>query len=506
MCVAIVKPAGVKIPERDVLKVCFKNNPDGAGFAYCRNGRNYIHKGFFTFAHFWDAFMEANIKKNESALIHFRVATHGNIDKHTCHPFLITDNYEDMRKTNIVTSNGDIMIHNGMLNFELDDKEISDSMFLAKYLSKYDLSNKANAYMMNIALLNNNKSKMNRVGVLRINNTVEMYGFKEPWEEVDGCYFSNKSYQIGFSRTYPNYTNSNYVTEADKKEKLEYDENEIQSKKISFCKVHSIGRCDELGVYAIHTNDKDYDVYCEDCINKVNFFNCKYCNHSYYSCEMSQIDHICKHCFTNNSEFLMECKCELCGNNGKHILFYCEEDASKNHMVVCDKCFTNSKPFKCAECNRWYPNSENCGIDNMCMNCYANKKKNNYSIDECTYCKSRVNLLRTNYSTVCYKCFKEKQGKKCFVCDKNYIWGTDHIGNFDLCPTCAKTNSYSEHILDNFKSFKLLNGTIKKNLIAMFDKATDLEKIDVLESYKYNNYFSQMQNNANRAYDLMNKK
>ena len=40
----------------------------------------------------------------------------------------------------------------------------------------------------------------------------------------------------------------------------------------------------------------------------------------------------------------------------------------------------------------------------------------------------------------------------------------------------------------------------------MFDNATDLEKIDVLESYKYNNYFSQMQNNANRAYDLMNKK
>ena len=104
MCVAIVKPSGVPIPERNVLKICFKNNPDGAGFAYCRNGKNYICKGFFTFSHFWNALMSANIKKNEAALIHFRVATHGNIDKFTCHPFLITDNYDSLlnkKKVNV---------------------------------------------------------------------------------------------------------------------------------------------------------------------------------------------------------------------------------------------------------------------------------------------------------------------------------------------------------------------------------------------------------------------
>ena len=33
MCIAIVKPAGTVISE-DVLKQCFENNPDGAGFAY----------------------------------------------------------------------------------------------------------------------------------------------------------------------------------------------------------------------------------------------------------------------------------------------------------------------------------------------------------------------------------------------------------------------------------------------------------------------------------------
>ena len=43
MCVALVKNKDIDLPSKDVLKVCFKNNPDGAGFAYCRNGRNYIH-------------------------------------------------------------------------------------------------------------------------------------------------------------------------------------------------------------------------------------------------------------------------------------------------------------------------------------------------------------------------------------------------------------------------------------------------------------------------------
>jgi hypothetical protein len=139
----------------------------------------------------------------------------------------------------------------------------------------------------------------------------------------------------------------------------------------------------------------------------------------------------------------------------------------------------------------------------MCVSCYASKKS--YPVDECTYCKSKTNLLRTSYSTVCHKCFEDKKGKTCFVCDRKYIWGDDHIGNFDFCPTCAKKSSANEIVLDNFKSFKLLNPTIRQNLAAMFNNCSDSDKINVLEVYKYNNYFDQMQSNANQAYDLMNK-
>ena len=39
MCIAIVKPRGVSLAE-DRLRLCFSNNPDGAGFAIAVNKGN----------------------------------------------------------------------------------------------------------------------------------------------------------------------------------------------------------------------------------------------------------------------------------------------------------------------------------------------------------------------------------------------------------------------------------------------------------------------------------
>ena len=503
MCIAIVKPSGSKVPDRDILKICFKNNPDGAGFAYCRKGKNYLFKGFFTFKSFWDAFSSANIKKNEAALIHFRVATHGNIDKHTCHPFIITNNYEDMRETSIVTENGDIMIHNGILNFDFNNDDISDSMYLAKYLSKFDLSNPINSFMFELALLNNNKNKFNRVGILHTNNKTEIFGFKEPWELYEGCYFSNKSYTLGFSRTYSysysySYSAQNVVTDFDRKEKLEYNEEEIQSKKISFCNNHKNG-CDEIGIYAVHTTDKDYDVYCEKCINDVNYFNCKCCNHTCYKNNESQIKNICTHCYNNNNEFLINSKCFICEyKKAKHLLSGNTNNKNEN-IALCEDCFNAMNPFKCADCEKYYAESDKSEIKNLCINCYL--KTNNAK--KCTYCSTTVNLLKSNYSIICEKCFKEKSGKVCFVCEKPYIWGDDKIGELNICPTCARKSKPSEIVLDNFKSYHFLNEKVKSRLKELFKNASDKNKMSVLNFYKENNFFDKINDNANDAIDKL---
>jgi hypothetical protein len=85
MCLAIYKPKGVEIAKR-YLKNGFANNQDGAGFAFIRDGKIEIRKGFFTFSDFWKAYRE---NKSEPALIHFRWTTHGTTNEANCHPFEI---------------------------------------------------------------------------------------------------------------------------------------------------------------------------------------------------------------------------------------------------------------------------------------------------------------------------------------------------------------------------------------------------------------------------------
>ena len=55
MCIAIVKPRGVSLAE-DRLRLCFENNPDGAGFAIATDQGVAIHKGYTTFSAFWTAY------------------------------------------------------------------------------------------------------------------------------------------------------------------------------------------------------------------------------------------------------------------------------------------------------------------------------------------------------------------------------------------------------------------------------------------------------------------
>lgn len=95
MCVAIHKPSGAEIP-RNVLKACFEVNDDGAGFALnvqtgegkSRRTAVVVHKGYFTFDAFWEAW-EEKAGREYNALIHFRIATSGGTTKDNCHPFLV---------------------------------------------------------------------------------------------------------------------------------------------------------------------------------------------------------------------------------------------------------------------------------------------------------------------------------------------------------------------------------------------------------------------------------
>lgn len=122
MCIIAVKPKNVLIP-RETLERCYDANPHGAGFVAARGGVLTSRKGFFTFDSFWEAY-EAHAK--DSAVIHFRIKTHGNTDAEMCHPFRITDQL--------------YVAHNGIIDIDTDpDKTKSDTWHFVERVLKPEL-------------------------------------------------------------------------------------------------------------------------------------------------------------------------------------------------------------------------------------------------------------------------------------------------------------------------------------------------------------------------------
>lgn len=80
MCIIITKPAGVRVPPMAIIARCAALNPHGFGFA--TKDRIYKTLSFEDFKR-----EIKTIRKDETAILHFRYATHGSIKASNCHPF-----------------------------------------------------------------------------------------------------------------------------------------------------------------------------------------------------------------------------------------------------------------------------------------------------------------------------------------------------------------------------------------------------------------------------------
>ena len=110
MCIIIVKPAGAKMPPKATLERCARLNPHGFGFAT----KDKIYKTL-SIEEFFKAIKK--IRHDETAILHFRYATHGSIKLENCHPF---KNEET----------GVSFAHNGILNIvPIDDMTDSETAF-----------------------------------------------------------------------------------------------------------------------------------------------------------------------------------------------------------------------------------------------------------------------------------------------------------------------------------------------------------------------------------------
>ena len=190
MCIAIMKSANKKI-SKSTLRRCYDANPDGAGFMYAEDKKLVVKKGYFTFKEFYKEYKPHGDKQ---ALIHFRIKTHGPIDKDNCHPFLVNNSLG--------------FIHNGIIsgygsNIKSDTIEFNESI-LQKIVSKHGNNSLFDDPM--VELIENVIGYSKLVFLDRHGNYKIMNETKGNWS--DGVWYSNGSWM----KPKPVKANPNYLS------------------------------------------------------------------------------------------------------------------------------------------------------------------------------------------------------------------------------------------------------------------------------------------------------
>lgn len=208
MCIIVAKEKGKKLPSKEILETCFTNNSDGAGLMYVQNGKVVIDKGYMTFKSFYKRIKKLQKRFNsdltdKAIVMHFRIGTSGVNDKATTHPFPISKNSEDLKKTYFRTDLG--MVHNGIISNYVYGKDLSDTQnFVKDFVSV--LKELDNKFLLNkrvIDLLDKEcKSKL-----CFLDNKENIYYVGEFIEDT-GIKYSNSTYKT--SRYVYTYTAKDY--------------------------------------------------------------------------------------------------------------------------------------------------------------------------------------------------------------------------------------------------------------------------------------------------------
>lgn len=174
MCIAIFKPKNIII-EKDILKTCSENNPDGIGFAYIKDNKIIINK-YMDFDDFYSDYSKVEI--TSPMLIHFRIATHGKVSVQNCHPFRLNSRMA--------------LVHNGIISGYGDRETKSDTLdFIEKVIGNISYKMWKNPSFRELV---GNAIGYSKFCILDVSgNHYIINEQKGVW--VDGVWFSNTSYK-----------------------------------------------------------------------------------------------------------------------------------------------------------------------------------------------------------------------------------------------------------------------------------------------------------------------
>ena len=199
MCIAIYKPMGVEMPELKTFENCWESNSDGAGYAVRKDGQCHIHKGIMQWEDF-EKIYDTKLKKMKDydVLLHFRIHTHGGVNKENTHPFPITTNVKQLGKTYTVCPR--CMIHNGVLPITPRKSSISDTAEMALRIAESGLTSDKVEALIGEFLGTNKIALMNGIKVILMGD----------WILDKGVYYSNKTYSYS---AYAAYSGTGYDKE-----------------------------------------------------------------------------------------------------------------------------------------------------------------------------------------------------------------------------------------------------------------------------------------------------
>lgn len=221
MCIIAYKPKNVAFPLESVLKNCYENNPDGAGFMYSFNGDVYIKKGFITWESFRDALDKARKLTGDNVpyVMHFRIATQG-FNSTMTHPFPLSSKMSNLKKIKCKCSIG--IAHNGIINLTSDgSQDYSDTMkFITDYLS---LIIQSYSWYKNDRIKQLIERLMGscRLAVLDKNNHCELLG--KGWIEDNGIFYSNSTYSYKKYKYVDTWDSATYWDNWKQKQKERFD-------------------------------------------------------------------------------------------------------------------------------------------------------------------------------------------------------------------------------------------------------------------------------------------
>lgn len=203
MCVIFAKPAGIEMPNDQLIKDMWEGNSDGAGFAYTIGERVFIEKGFLTLKEFENALagMEKRVKrdyeldlKDIPVMGHFRIGTHGPNSPQLTHPFPVAAKTKYLEALDIETDVA--MAHNGIINSVNPAKTMSDTTaYIQNILVPLKYANRKFYEHPHYKTLMENTINGSRLVFLDKRSQFQFVGDWKVSEKAPGVWFSNLNHE-----------------------------------------------------------------------------------------------------------------------------------------------------------------------------------------------------------------------------------------------------------------------------------------------------------------------